>query len=353
MACLAPDHAGDERAVPGIRVDVVGVDRLLVAGDTGEERGERVGCGRRVPAGVHDRYEHPLAVVGPEVGRRDDDVSARLLRLRRRATAGRGHPDHLVGRGDTHAEHAVKPVEHHEHVVVAAELEACDAVDEPVGDPPADHRVVVTRLVELLGHTRQVVVADQDVLTAVEVGEVGNVVRRTRRHRDVVEGLDDDLDLASDPLATTSLVRVARLPMRAGHGDLPPVSASMPEMSLAYPQSESVRGRMDVTELERPDLSTPPEELPALALSRPRIALDLARSHAVPGADPWTLSFALQAAGIVLRDAGETTAAIAELRQAVRAAEATGAAARVADVRATLGAALVKAGRTQAGLGQL
>ena len=110
---------------------------------------------------------------------------------------------------------------------------------------------------------------------------------------------------------------------------------------------------MDVTELEGPDLSVPPEELPALALSRPRIALALARSHAVPGADPWTLSFALQAAGIVLRDAGETTAAIVELRQAVRAAEATGAAARVADVRATLGAALVKAGRTQAGLGQL
>jgi len=110
---------------------------------------------------------------------------------------------------------------------------------------------------------------------------------------------------------------------------------------------------MDVTELDGPDLSIPPEDLPALALSRPRIALALARSHAVPGADPWTLSFALQAAGIVLRDAGETTAAIIELRQAVRAAEATGAAARVADVRATLGAALVKAGRTQAGLGQL
>ena len=110
---------------------------------------------------------------------------------------------------------------------------------------------------------------------------------------------------------------------------------------------------MDVTELDGPDLSVPPEELPALALSRPRVALALARSHVVRGADPWTLSFALQAAGIVLRDAGETSAAIAELRQAVRAAEATGAATRVADVRATLGAALVKAGRTQAGLGQL
>ena len=77
---------------------------------------------------------------------------------------------------------------------------------------------------------------------------------------------------------------------------------------------------MDVTELEGPDLSTPPEELPALALSRPRIALALARSYAAPGADPWTLSLALQAAGIVLRDAGQTTAAIGELRRAVRAA---------------------------------
>ena len=265
----------------------------------------------------------------------------------------RGHPDHLVGRGDAHAENAVKPVEHHEHVVARAEFEAGDAVDEPVGDSPGNHRVVVTRLVELPGHTRQVIVADKDVLTAVEVGEVGHVVCGTRRHRDVVEGVDDDLDLAPDSLAASGLVRVTRLFVRAGHGELPPVSASMSEMSLAYPQSESVRGRMDVTELKGPDLSVPPEELPALALSRPRIALALARSHAVPGADPWTLSFALQAAGIVLRDAGETTAAIVELRQAVRAAEATGDVARVADVRATLGAALVKAGRTQAGLRHL
>ena len=63
-------------------------------------------------------------------------------------------------------------------------------------------------------------------LTAVEVGEVGHVVRGTRRYRDVVEGVDDDLDLAPDSLATPGLVRVTRLSVRAGHGELPPVSAS-------------------------------------------------------------------------------------------------------------------------------
>ena len=110
---------------------------------------------------------------------------------------------------------------------------------------------------------------------------------------------------------------------------------------------------MDTAQLEETDPPVPVEELPALALSRPRSALAQARTHVARGADPWALSYALQAAGIVLRDAGETTAAIAELRHAVRAAQATGVPARTADVRATLGATLVKAGRTRVGLGQL
>jgi tetratricopeptide (TPR) repeat protein len=93
------------------------------------------------------------------------------------------------------------------------------------------------------------------------------------------------------------------------------------------------------------------EDLLALALSRPQEALS--RARAVAGTDPRTLSFARQAAGIVLRDRGQMAAALADLRAARRYAQASGDPGRVADVRATLGAALVFNGQTATGLGQL
>jgi tetratricopeptide (TPR) repeat protein len=57
-----------------------------------------------------------------------------------------------------------------------------------------------------------------------------------------------------------------------------------------------------------------------------------------------------QAAGIVLRDFGDVEAGVRELRQALRQARRTGSAEREAEVLASLGVALVFAGRTAAGL---
>jgi tetratricopeptide (TPR) repeat protein len=64
-------------------------------------------------------------------------------------------------------------------------------------------------------------------------------------------------------------------------------------------------------------------------------------------------SVAHQAVGIVLRDFGDVHAAIRELRIAVRRAREAGASDREADVLATLGVALIYAGRTASGLATL
>lgn len=90
-----------------------------------------------------------------------------------------------------------------------------------------------------------------------------------------------------------------------------------------------------------------------LALSTPAAALARARQVLSSDVDELSASYAHQAAGIVLRDRGELPAALRELRTAIRSARRTGSPEREADVRATLGAALVMAGRTQEGLAQL
>jgi len=90
-----------------------------------------------------------------------------------------------------------------------------------------------------------------------------------------------------------------------------------------------------------------------LALSTPAVALARARQVLSSDIDELSASYAHQAAGIVLRDRGELPGALRELRTAIRSAQRTGWAEREADVRATLGAALVMAGRTREGLGQL
>jgi tetratricopeptide (TPR) repeat protein len=69
--------------------------------------------------------------------------------------------------------------------------------------------------------------------------------------------------------------------------------------------------------------------------------------------DHYESSVAHQAAGIVLRDFGDVEAGVRELRAALRMARRTGQAEREADVLATLGAALVLAGRITAGLSAL
>ena len=68
---------------------------------------------------------------------------------------------------------------------------------------------------------------------------------------------------------------------------------------------------------------------------------------------PEVSSYAHQAAGIVHRDRGDSATALRELRQSLTQAQASQVAGRSIDVRATLGATLVAAGRTKAGLAQL
>ena len=68
---------------------------------------------------------------------------------------------------------------------------------------------------------------------------------------------------------------------------------------------------------------------------------------------PEDASVARQTIGIVLRDFGDATAAIGELRAALRLARLARSAERQSDVQATLGVAMVVSGRTAAGLAAL
>jgi len=92
------------------------------------------------------------------------------------------------------------------------------------------------------------------------------------------------------------------------------------------------------------------DDLLLLTLSRPREALAKARAILAARPGPREASIAHQAAGIVLRDIGDVGAGVRELRGALRLARQTGSAEREADVLASLGLALVHAGRTTEGL---
>ena len=95
------------------------------------------------------------------------------------------------------------------------------------------------------------------------------------------------------------------------------------------------------------------DDLLALTFSRPREALDSARSVLAGRPGPYDASVAHQAAGIVLREFGDVEAGVRELREALRLARRTRLPEREADVLATLGVALVYAGKTTAGLAAL
>ena len=90
-----------------------------------------------------------------------------------------------------------------------------------------------------------------------------------------------------------------------------------------------------------------------LALARPWEVLTRARAVLAGHPDPHAASVAHQAAGIVLREYGDVAAGVRELRHALRYARRTGSAEREAEVLASLGVALVSAGRTAAGLAAL
>jgi CHAT domain-containing protein len=92
------------------------------------------------------------------------------------------------------------------------------------------------------------------------------------------------------------------------------------------------------------------DDLLMLALSRPHEALARAREILAAQPCPFEASVAHQVAGIVLRDVGDVSAGVRELRAALRLARRTGSQEREADVLAALGAALVYEGRTTDGL---
>ncbi|MEV1178363.1 tetratricopeptide repeat protein, partial [Nonomuraea sp. NPDC049784] len=96
-----------------------------------------------------------------------------------------------------------------------------------------------------------------------------------------------------------------------------------------------------------------PHDLLAMVFARPREALVSAKAMLAAGRGPYESSIARQALGILHREFGDLEAAIRELRQAVRLARRSGSADREADVLATLGIALLHAGRTRAGLSAL
>ncbi len=92
------------------------------------------------------------------------------------------------------------------------------------------------------------------------------------------------------------------------------------------------------------------DDLLVLATSRPWVALTRARDVLAARPSPHDASVAHQTAGIVLRDFGDVEAGVGELRRALSQARRTGSAERETDVLASLGVALVFAGRTEAGL---
>jgi tetratricopeptide (TPR) repeat protein len=94
-------------------------------------------------------------------------------------------------------------------------------------------------------------------------------------------------------------------------------------------------------------------DLLSLALSWPNEALELAREVLAGDPVPLEASIARQAIGIVLREVGDADAAVRELREARRLARRSGSADREADVLATLGLALIFAGRTGPGRASL
>ena len=93
-----------------------------------------------------------------------------------------------------------------------------------------------------------------------------------------------------------------------------------------------------------------PARLLPLALSRPQDALLAARAVLASRPGPHDASFAHQAVGIVLRDRGDLSAAVTELRKGLRLAHESGRPEREVDVQATLATALAWSGRSREGL---
>ncbi|MGI5128449.1 CHAT domain-containing protein [Pseudonocardia sp. CA-107938] len=96
-----------------------------------------------------------------------------------------------------------------------------------------------------------------------------------------------------------------------------------------------------------------PEALLLMVFDRPHEAMTAAQQVLASQPDPVAASGAHQAVGLVHREFGDLPLAIRHLRTAVRLARSAGSRAREADALATLGHALVHAGRSAAGIATL
>jgi hypothetical protein len=96
--------------------------------------------------------------------------------------------------------------------------------------------------------------------------------------------------------------------------------------------------------------TTEASHLLVLTHSRPAEALSKARALLTRRLAATEASIARQAAGIALRDLGHLDEGLGELRRALRCARASGDPQRVADVEATLGLTMARAGATTRGL---
>src|SRR5262249_10467847 len=93
-----------------------------------------------------------------------------------------------------------------------------------------------------------------------------------------------------------------------------------------------------------------PADLLPMVFAQPTAALAGARAVLAGRPEPGDASIAHQVIGLVHREFGELAAAIPHLRRALTLARRAGSAHRGADLRASLGIALVHAGHTAAGL---
>ncbi|GHJ43438.1 hypothetical protein Cs7R123_07800 [Catellatospora sp. TT07R-123] len=91
-------------------------------------------------------------------------------------------------------------------------------------------------------------------------------------------------------------------------------------------------------------------QLLSMVFDRPRQAVAGAQALLAARPTPYDASIARQAIGIVWRDFGDITAAVDQLTRARRLAARSGSPDREADVLATLGIALIQAGRSAAGV---
>src|SRR5260370_26359060 len=105
--------------------------------------------------------------------------------------------------------------------------------------------------------------------------------------------------------------------------------------------------------IDAENLAPDAAQLLPLAMARRHDALHAARSVLASRPSAYEASLAHHAIGIVLRDRGDLTGAITELRRGMRLARASGKPEREADVQATLGITLAWTGRSRQGLAVL